>query len=78
MKILFALTLSAVLEFIKEIGWWVLGGLAVYFLTELICFAFGYISEFHFLRAVLLLGGLSLILLIAHKLPNWILKIERL
>ena len=72
MKVLFALSLLAVLEFTREVSWGVLAGLMVYLLAEFICFTFGYPAEFYFLRAFLLLGGLSLILLIAHQLSDWI------
>lgn len=74
MKILFSLILWAVFEFIQEVGWTAFACLLVYIFLDFIFFAFGFKTEFHFLRAVLLLCGLLLILLITHKLPNWIGK----
>lgn len=75
MKVLVFLSLLAVCEFIKEVGWIVFAGLSIYILVDFIYFAFSYNTDFHFLRAFLLLGGLLLILLIAYKLPE-LLKIK--
>jgi hypothetical protein len=62
-----------VCDFIKEIGWTVLVCLIGYILYDYFCYLFGDKADFHYLEALLILGGLSLILFIAHKLPDWVL-----
>jgi len=71
MKDIFKLLLILFFEFVKSVGLWAFGGLFVFIVFELCRFAFGYTAEFHFLRTFFILGGLSLILFIAHKLSAW-------
>lgn len=74
MKVLFFLIWWAVFRFVNGVGWQVFGGLFGYFLVELIFSAIRDKTEFHFIRAILILGGLLLILLITNKLTYCIVK----